>query len=79
MYDVIDFPLNWPVECNWHEAMAYCKWRGSEYRVVSEAEWHRMRAKKDEQFNYNAAKTRTTKDDVAFADLNENLGNYNLK
>lgn len=38
MFDNISMPLNWPVEVNYHEAKAFCKWKGEEYRVISEAE-----------------------------------------
>lgn len=43
MCDEIDMPWNWPVEVNWLEAHAYCRWRGPSYRVITEAEWHRLR------------------------------------
>jgi 5-histidylcysteine sulfoxide synthase len=39
MFDVIDMPLDWPVEVNAHEAKAYCKFRGSDFRLLSEAEF----------------------------------------
>lgn len=42
MFDVIDMPLEWPVEVNYHEAKAYCQWRGPEYRLPTEAEHERM-------------------------------------
>jgi putative 4-mercaptohistidine N1-methyltranferase len=41
---IIDMPLNWPVDVNCLEAKAYCRWlSGKEdknYRLLSEAEWH---------------------------------------
>ncbi len=36
-------PWDWPVDVNYHEAKAFCKWKGPEYRVPTEAEHHRMR------------------------------------
>jgi 5-histidylcysteine sulfoxide synthase len=39
-FDEIDLPLNWPVEVNHYEAIAFCKWKGSEIRLMSEAEWN---------------------------------------
>ncbi len=43
MFDVLEMPLYWPVDVNYHEARAYCTWKGSEYRLPTEAEHHRMR------------------------------------
>lgn len=40
MFDEIDLPLDWPVEVNHYEAMAYCRWKGEGIRLMSEAEWH---------------------------------------
>ena len=43
MFDVVDMPWDWPVEVNYHEAKAFCTWRGPEYRLPAEAEHHVMR------------------------------------
>ncbi|MGW0392260.1 5-histidylcysteine sulfoxide synthase [Streptomyces sp. NPDC003042] len=44
-FDEIDMPWDWPVCVNYHEAKAYCAWRGAEdgraYRLPTEAE-HRL-------------------------------------
>jgi 5-histidylcysteine sulfoxide synthase len=40
MFDVVDLPLDFPVEVNHYEATAYCRWQGSEYRLMSEGEWN---------------------------------------
>lgn len=40
MFDEIELPLDWPVEVNHHEAMAYCRWKGEGIRLMSEAEWN---------------------------------------
>ncbi|MEH1948728.1 MAG: 5-histidylcysteine sulfoxide synthase [Nostoc sp.] len=40
MFNEIDFPLDWPVEVNHYEAMAYCRWQGKDTRLMSEAEYH---------------------------------------
>jgi 5-histidylcysteine sulfoxide synthase len=40
MFDEIELPLDWPVEVNYYEAMAYCRWKGETIRLMSEAEWH---------------------------------------
>jgi len=48
-FEIIDMPWSWPVVVNYHEAKAYCVWlteqNGSQiaYRVMTEAEHHRMR------------------------------------
>ena len=43
IYDVIEMPWDWPVDVNYHEAKAFCKWKGSGYRLPTEAEHNRMR------------------------------------
>ena len=40
MFDEMDLPLDWPVEVNHYEAMAYCRWQGKDTRLMSEAEYH---------------------------------------
>ncbi len=39
-FDEIDLPLDWPVEVNQYEAMAYCQWQGKGNRLMTEAEWN---------------------------------------
>ncbi|MEC4813091.1 MAG: 5-histidylcysteine sulfoxide synthase [Scytonema sp. PMC 1069.18] len=39
-FDEIDLPLDWPVEVNYYEAIAFCRWKGKEIRLMSEAEWN---------------------------------------
>jgi 5-histidylcysteine sulfoxide synthase len=39
MFDIIDMPLDWPVEVNAFEAHAYCRFKGSEFRLLKEAEF----------------------------------------
>jgi 5-histidylcysteine sulfoxide synthase len=43
MFDVLPLPLDWPVEVNYHEAKAFCSWKGPAYRLPTEAEHHRIR------------------------------------
>ncbi|XP_045158623.2 uncharacterized protein LOC123524473 [Mercenaria mercenaria] len=45
MFDNLDMPLSWPVDVNYHEAKAFCHWKGSEYRLLSEAEHNAIRGK----------------------------------
>jgi 5-histidylcysteine sulfoxide synthase len=43
MFDVVSMPEDWPVEVNYHEAKAFCHWKGPSFRVLTEAEHHRIR------------------------------------
>lgn len=43
---MIEMPWEWPVDVNYHEAKAYCKWKGNGYRLLTEAEHHRIRGEK---------------------------------
>ncbi|XP_022795566.1 uncharacterized protein LOC111334145 isoform X1 [Stylophora pistillata] len=43
MFEVIDMPMDWPAEVNYHEAKAFCAWKGPDYRLPTEAEHHAMR------------------------------------
>jgi 5-histidylcysteine sulfoxide synthase len=38
-FDEIELPFSWPVEVNYYEATAFCKWRGDNIRLMGEAEW----------------------------------------
>ncbi len=41
----IAMPWDWPVTVNTHEAKAYAKWKGPEFRIMTEAEHHAIRDK----------------------------------
>jgi len=43
MFDLVEMPKNWPVEVNYHEAKAFCNWKGNGYRLITEAEHHAIR------------------------------------
>lgn len=47
MTDVIDMPWDWPVDCNYFEAKAFCNWlsskSGRHIRLPTEDEWTRFR------------------------------------
>ncbi|GFO10818.1 5-histidylcysteine sulfoxide synthase [Plakobranchus ocellatus] len=43
LFDVVDLPLDWPVEVNYHEAKAFCAWKGQGYRLPTEAEHNAIR------------------------------------
>ena len=40
MFDNIPLPLDWPVIVNAHEALAYCRWKGNGWRLLTEAEFN---------------------------------------
>lgn len=39
MFDEIAMPFDYPVEVNYYEAIAYCRWLGNGTRLMTEAEW----------------------------------------
>lgn len=43
MFNIIDMPLNWPVDVCYHEAKAYCNWKGEGFRLISEGEFNIIR------------------------------------
>ncbi|XP_025109666.1 ergothioneine biosynthesis protein 1-like isoform X2 [Pomacea canaliculata] len=43
IFDVLAMPWNWPVDVNYHEAKAFCRWKGPGFRLPAEAEHHLMR------------------------------------
>ncbi|MFM7408904.1 MAG: 5-histidylcysteine sulfoxide synthase [Cuspidothrix sp.] len=55
-FDELDLPLDWPVEVNYYEAMAYCQWKGNNTRLMTEAEWNQaLKISEDSRLskNYN--------------------------
>jgi 5-histidylcysteine sulfoxide synthase len=40
MFDEMAMPFDFPVEVNHYEAIAYCRWKGNNTRLISEAEWY---------------------------------------
>ena len=90
MLEEMDMPDSWPVDVNYLEAKAFCRWKsikeGKEYRLLSEAEWHRLyqRAgiedvplfddrKANINFRYWASSSPVNK--FAFGDLFDVMGN----
>ncbi|MFM5888744.1 MAG: 5-histidylcysteine sulfoxide synthase [Dolichospermum sp.] len=56
VFDEMDLPLDWPVEVNYYEAMAYCRWKGGNIRLMTEAEWNQaLKISEDSRLsnNYN--------------------------
>ena len=87
MFDKIDLPLDFPVEVNYYEARAYCRYLGQEFRLMTEGEWHIASQKKDsnqdciENYNLNlkfasptpVAGIETAKSDAGIYDLRGNV------
>ena len=44
--EIIDMPMDWPVDVNYHEAKAFCNWlsekSGTPLRLPTEDEWYRL-------------------------------------
>lgn len=63
MFSIIDMPLDWPVDVNYHEAKAYCNWLGEGYRLPCESEYWIMRgldyyntpAKAEDEFTFSGS------------------------
>lgn len=55
-FDVVEMPWDWPAEVNYHEAKAYAAWKAEKegaktpYRLLTEAEHHRLRDPKTGQY-----------------------------
>ncbi|WAR15418.1 hypothetical protein MAR_005523 [Mya arenaria] len=47
MFDVIDMPWVWPVDVNFHEARAFCAWKGPDFRLLAEAEHNVIRGNQE--------------------------------
>ncbi|XP_062622318.1 uncharacterized protein LOC134283831 [Saccostrea cucullata] len=46
MFDVLPMPLDWPVDVNYHQARAFCAWKGFGFRLPTEAERNVMKGNK---------------------------------
>ncbi len=86
----IAMPLNWPVDVNALEAMAFCRWKsqqeGRSYTLMSEAQWYRMyeHAALDQCDDYNESRANlnlahyasaTAVDEFAHGELYDVVGN----
>ncbi len=86
----IAMPLNWPVDVNQLEAMAFCRWKsereGTCYTLPSEAQWYRMVALcnladssdfNESRANINLAHyaSATAVDEFGFGELYDVVGN----
>lgn len=66
-------PLNWPVEVSYHEAKAYCNWKGPNFRMIKESEFNVIRAE-DRTRHYGENKVEA---DIGAFDTE--CGNLNVK
>lgn len=46
MFDVLPLPVDWPAEVNYHQARAFCAWKGFGFRLLTEAERNVIKGKK---------------------------------
>ncbi len=67
MFAQVDLPLDYPVEVNYYEAMAYCRWKGDSYGLMTEAQWNLV-LKESTENNLN-----TDKDPLLTDNYNLNL------
>ena len=87
---IIELPLDWPVDVNYLEAKAFCRWKsereGTHYRLPTEAEWYRLyeRAGIEDVPDFDDAKANINLryfasscpvDKFAFGDLYDIVGN----
>ncbi len=90
MTEIVTMPMNWPVDVNFLEAKAYCRWKsakeGREYRLLSEPEWYLLYERAgikdvpdfdDSRANINLAHYASScpVDKFAFGDIYDIVGN----
>ncbi len=90
MAEIIPMPMNWPVDVNYLEAKAYCRWKsekeGKHYRLLSEPEWYLLYERAgikdvpafdDSKANINLAHYASScpVDRFAFGDIYDIVGN----
>jgi len=83
VFEEIDLPLDWPVEVNHYEAIAYCRWHGEKTRLLTEGEWklasRGIEIQQSEEFdnafdssNYNLNLKYCSPSPIGMADYSEN-------
>lgn len=90
MTEIITMPMNWPVDVNYLEAKAFCRWKsakeGREYRLLTEPEWYLLYERAgikdvpdfdDKSANINLAHYASScpVDTFAFGDMYDVMGN----
>ena len=81
-FDELDLPLDWPVEVNHYEAMAFCRWKGKNTRLMTEAEWHQaLKISADSSLanNYNLNLQFISPTPVVMFSENHQSGLYDLR
>jgi 5-histidylcysteine sulfoxide synthase/putative 4-mercaptohistidine N1-methyltranferase len=69
IFEIVSMPWDWPVDVNYYEAQAYCRWKTQKdgspttnpYRVLTEAEHHVIRPR---EHNIDAARKNVSADKV---------------
>jgi 5-histidylcysteine sulfoxide synthase len=82
MFDEIDLPLDWPVEVNYYEAIAYCCWKGEGTRLMTEAEWNQaLQFSEDSSVenNYNLNLQYVSPSPVGMCSRNNKSGIFDLR
>ncbi|MFM2062512.1 MAG: hypothetical protein RLZZ507_2182 [Cyanobacteriota bacterium] len=81
-FDEIDLPLDWPVEVNYYEAIAYCSWKGEGTRLMTEAEWNQsLQFSECEglENNYNLNLKYVSPSPVGMCSTNKKSGIFDLR
>jgi 5-histidylcysteine sulfoxide synthase len=81
-FDELDLPLDWPVEVNHYEAMAFCRWKGKNTRLMTEAEWNQaLKISEDSSLanNYNLNLQFISPTPVGMFSENHQSGLYDLR
>ncbi|WP_069790584.1 5-histidylcysteine sulfoxide synthase [Cyanobacterium sp. IPPAS B-1200] len=87
MFDQFDLPLDYPVEVNHYEAIAFCRYlgqkKGKKYGLMSESQWHLASKGNNDIDNYNlnlhyqsptpVGSIKTAHSDAGIYDLRGNL------
>ncbi|WP_353930607.1 5-histidylcysteine sulfoxide synthase [Okeanomitos corallinicola TIOX110] len=86
VFDELDLPLDWPVEVNYYEAIAYCTWKGKQQdkniRLMTEAEWNQaLKISEDSSLenNYNLNVEFVSPSPVGMFANNQKSGLYDLR
>lgn len=62
VFEMVDLPMSWPAEVNYHEGSAFATWKGKatsnpDLRLITEAEHNRLRAEGSHEFTFDDSNT----------------------